>query len=322
MGRRGLALLLFAALIFARPSWAAPIHEAAQDGDLDTLQRLLDEGADVNAPDVAGTPLHWGLFSRNPDVLRLLLDRGADPNLEGSLGTPLKSATLQGDVQVVRWLLDAGADPNRGRRGLALHVAARYGRLDLVALLLERGADIEARSPEGHTALHEASHQGQIEAVRLLLEHGAKIDVVTPYGRPALHFAVGGGHDDVAELLRAHGSKPGPIAPVQELLEDADVAAGEVEAERTCFGCHSLTRGRNFMAPPLWDLFGRAIGGLPGFTYSPAMQAQEGVWDVESLNAFIARPAEIVPGTSMAYPGLHDPKRRANLIAYLQSISQ
>jgi cytochrome c len=65
---------------------------------------------------------------------------------------------------------------------------------------------------------------------------------------------------------------------------------------------------------------GRPKGGVGDFDYSPAFNALEGEWTFEALNEFLARPADIIPGTAMQFGGISEPQKRANLIAYLRTL--
>jgi len=94
-----------------------------------------------------------------------------------------------------------------------------------------------------------------------------------------------------------------------------DPAAGEAVYER-CAGCHSLAHDR--AGPRHCGLLGRRAGSVKDFTYSDAMKQSRIVWTEKSLDRFLAAPLEAVPGTSMGYSGIADPKERSDLIAYLK----
>ncbi len=250
------ALLICAQLAFGVQVNAAPIHDAALDGDLEQLKQLLDEGADVNEPDDAGTPLQWALFV--------------------------------GQVEVVR--LAHGANP-----GFATH--------------------------DGITALHVAAKLGRLEIARRLVAQGADVNAITAAGKPPIHLAVLGKHAALAAYLREQGAVPGEVAPIADLLSSANLAEGEQEAEYYCSGCHKFEDGKNYYGPHLWNVVGRSKGAVGNFAYSPAFSELEGVWAFEDLNAFLARPADLIPGTKMELIGIVEPQKRANLIAYLRTLS-
>jgi hypothetical protein len=91
-----------------------PLHQAASDGELDEVKRLVEAGADVNArTQFQGTPLHWAVQGdrANPAVLSYLVEHGADVNAKNGLGyTPIHFASLTGNIPAVERLLELGAD--------------------------------------------------------------------------------------------------------------------------------------------------------------------------------------------------------------------
>ena len=99
-----------------------------------------------------------------------------------------------------------------------------------------------------------------------------------------------------------------------------DVAQGKRLFLR-CASCHAVapgTAGR--IGPNLQSVYGRKVGTLPGFNYSSAMKAQQFAWDNAKLDAWLARPSALVPGTTMAFAGMSNPKERAAIVAYLKSL--
>ncbi|MCE4552875.1 c-type cytochrome [Roseateles cellulosilyticus] len=87
-----------------------------------------------------------------------------------------------------------------------------------------------------------------------------------------------------------------------------------------CAACHDVgdtPSGR--IGPNLKGLLGRPLGGLVGYNYSPAMKAQKQVWDEALLNAWLTKPTNVVPGTTMAFIGIPDADERKALIDYLRS---
>ena len=141
---------------------ATTLHEAAQQGNLKEIRRLLDNGDDVNAKDTQRkVPLHYASANGHGEIVELLLKaQGVDVNV---------------------------AD-DQGRT--ALYGAASKGYREVVALLLEKGANINALDKYGKTPLHHASADGHAEIVKLLLNaQGIDVNVADNQGRTALHEA-------------------------------------------------------------------------------------------------------------------------------------
>jgi cytochrome c len=97
-------------------------------------------------------------------------------------------------------------------------------------------------------------------------------------------------------------------------LAAGDPKAGEAVYAR-CLACHALAYDR--VGPRPCDLIGRRAGSVAGFDYSPAMKRSKLVWTRENLDRFLADPPRVVPGTTMTYAGVPDPRERADLISYL-----
>ncbi len=112
------------------------------------------------------------------------------------------------------------------------------------------------------------------------------------------------------------------LEPIGALLAAADPAAGEKVAKK-CTACHSFDEGGpNKIGPNLYDIVNRQIGGHAGFGYSDALAGMSGdTWTYESLNAFLAKPKDFAPGTKMSFAGLKKTADRANLVAYMRSLS-
>lgn len=113
-----------------------------------------------------------------------------------------------------------------------------------------------------------------------------------------------------------------PAVSLGTLLAAADPAKGEAGA-KACAACHDFTKGGpNKVGPNLWNVVGSNHGAKEGFSYSDAMAAKSAEpWTFEALDAFIANPKGAIPGTKMAYGGIKKPEARADLLAYLRSLS-
>ncbi len=87
-----------------------------------------------------------------------------------------------------------------------------------------------------------------------------------------------------------------------------------------CASCHDITQGASpKIGPNLSGVVGRRAGGLPGYAYSPAMKAQSFTWDDATLDAWLAKPSAVVPGTAMAFGGVDSAADRRAIIDYLRS---
>lgn len=129
-----------------------------------------------------------------------------------------------------------------------------------------------------------------------------------------------------SKAIAAAGPDAGtaPAAPPPDLgtlLASADAAKGASVA-RTCGSCHTFDQGGpDRIGPNLWAIVGRDIGARGGFAYSKAIAAQPGSWTYEQLDQYLASPARAIPGNKMAFGGIRRAPDRANLLAYLGSLS-
>jgi cytochrome c len=131
------------------------------------------------------------------------------------------------------------------------------------------------------------------------------------------------GYDIVVPETRPGGEvKPAePEVPIEQLLVKADVGRGENSAKK-CGACHTFNKGgRPLVGPNLWGVVGRPKASEPGFNYSAALKAKGGNWTIEDLNQFIANPKGFVPGTNMTFAGIQRGGERADVIAYLNTLS-
>jgi cytochrome c len=100
----------------------------------------------------------------------------------------------------------------------------------------------------------------------------------------------------------------------------ANVANGKALFSR-CAACHTADKGGpNGLGPNLYGVVGRKAGSKKDFSYSAAMKNSGIVWGNQKLDAYIAHPAEVVPGNRMAFAGLPDAKQRSDLIAWLDTL--
>ena len=119
----------------------------------------------------------------------------------------------------------------------------------------------------------------------------------------------------------AEGAVAEEIPSLAALLAAADVERG-VKVARKCVACHTFEQGgKNKVGPNLWNVVGRDMAMMEGFSYSSAMKGAEGAWSFASLDEFLTRPKKFMPGNKMTFPGLKKAVDRANVIAYLRTLS-
>lgn len=104
-------------------------------------------------------------------------------------------------------------------------------------------------------------------------------------------------------------------------------AAGDAErgarAARACMACHSFAPGRHLTGPTLAGIWGRKAGSAARFgRYSDALKRSGTVWDERNLDAWLEKPAALIPGNAMVFDGIADPRTRADLLAYLRAVSE
>ncbi|RWP40171.1 MAG: c-type cytochrome [Mesorhizobium sp.] len=273
-------------------SHAAAIHDAAKTGDVAAITAALDAGADVDESDGQATPLYLAVRGGHFAAAKLLMERGADVNAapDPRLGPALMPALAKRRIDLIDLLLDGGANPNaRRNREAVLHIAVRSGCLDCVRALVEAGADVNAKTKDGKTPLHMAKFKGQREVADYLLSHGVVL--------------------------------PTP-APISMKLVSADVEKGRARFTSLCSSCHSVeSQGGIKHGPTLWNVVGRDKASMANMRYSEALLGWEGVWTLEDLNKFLYEPMLTTPGVYMEVPGVPDETERTNIIAYLRTLS-
>lgn len=126
----------------------------------------------------------------------------------------------------------------------------------------------------------------------------------------------------VPALLAPLAALVAQFAPVAAMAQPA--AAPAADPGRAAFGpcraCHAIEKGVNRLGPSMFGIVGRRVASEPSYDFSPAMKAHGGVWTRERLDAYLADPRGVVPGSKMSYAGLKDPVRRAALIDYLATL--
>ncbi|KAL3480534.1 ankyrin repeat-containing domain protein [Aspergillus californicus] len=174
------------------------LHHAVKSGNLETVELLLDHGADLNAKSSDGdfthleyealTVLEYAALTGHLEISNLIISRGSKIT-EPLLGC----AAFSGNVDLVRACLSKGAPLNGcdWENRTALHQAAIEGNIPIMKLFLEAGAQLDKRETRfGQTALLFAVQERRFEPIRLLLDYGADVDCPDSAGYTPLHVVV------------------------------------------------------------------------------------------------------------------------------------
>jgi len=243
---------------------STPLLIAARVSGIEMARVLLDAGADVNETTAAGeSSLVLAAHSGNVKFADYLLSRGANVNTAAAGYTALHAAVLRGEVGLVKALLDQGADPNAPLRhgtpsrrfssdyalpskalGVnALWLASQFGEIEMMRLLLQKGADPRVKTTDGTTTLMAAlaggtgvegrvdrrgrysdqqlgdapdEEQVALEAARLLIPKGVDVNAATNAGDTALHLAARKLLPLVVELLAQQGGDVNALNKLKE----------------------------------------------------------------------------------------------------------
>lgn len=182
--------------------------------------------------------LHSSVSSGHTEVVRALIRRGADVNARhrGDAMYAVLDAVRFGHTETLHALLEAGArlsDVTTDEGYTALHIAASQGHLGLLRRLLNKNLslDINAKTVEGSTPVNTATYAGRVDVVRMLLDRGANASIVDSAGWTPLHWAVEGNHPRIVKILFEHGADPSaesadgdtPLSMAPGFLEGTDL---------------------------------------------------------------------------------------------------
>uniref|UniRef100_A0A673G7M4 Ankyrin-3-like n=1 Tax=Sinocyclocheilus rhinocerous TaxID=307959 RepID=A0A673G7M4_9TELE len=248
-------------------SGLTPIHVAAFMGHENIVTQLTNHGASPNSMNVRGeTALHMAARAGQANVVKFLVANGADVDAKAKVShtnkrrfgcqldivqqllqhgmyclslqkgfTPLHVAAKYGKIEVAKLLLQKRAPPDAaGKSGLTpLHVAAHYDNQKVALLLLDQGSSPHAAAKNGYTPLHIAAKKNQMEIATTLLEYGADTNATTRQGISPLHLAAQEGNVDMVTLLLARetainlGNKSG-LTPLHLAAQEDKVNVSEV----------------------------------------------------------------------------------------------
>lgn len=139
----------------------------------------------------------------------------------------------------------------------------------------------------------------------------------------APHKAIKAGYDlpGVQEAAAPAPVNAAPEEPLPALLAKADPAKGANDT-KPCQACHSFDKGGPAkVGPPLYGVVGRPVASIAGFAYSDVLKGMGGDWSYDKIFTFIKSPKAMEPGTKMTFPGEPDAHKRADILAYLRTLS-
>ena len=209
------------------------------DGDQTGVNELLNVDPQLlNARTPSGVPaVLFSMYYNQPAIVRIFLERGAEVDIftasavgmthrmktilaqqPGSVNAiapdgffPLGLASFFGKADAAQILVEQGAEINapsqNPQRVMPLHSAVAGQNIEIATLLLDHGAEVNARQSGDFTPLQGAAQNGQVEMVQLLLDHGAELNLRSSEGHTALHFAREGNFSAVITLLESKGAE-------------------------------------------------------------------------------------------------------------------
>ncbi|CAL1283118.1 unnamed protein product [Larinioides sclopetarius] len=198
-----------------------PLHYAALRGNVFATEELL-KSSKINAETSDKqemTALHCAANYNSPDVVEILLNANAHPEAtDENLSTPLHLAATTGSEVIIKLLLNAvekKGDSESLRKYIdeknlsgntALHLAVIKGHLDIVEVLLNKGADVKSTFDNSSHPLHLAAVSGNVDIVKCLLKHGAAVNCVNNFGETPLHKAAAFNASEVIDFLLKNGA--------------------------------------------------------------------------------------------------------------------
>jgi uncharacterized protein len=215
------------------------LFEAIKAGDLTAVKALLDREPElVNACDQSGLPAFTAAkYNRQEAIAQLLRERGAKLDIHAAAitgdearvreliqgdksavstfshdgWTPLHLAVFFGHAACAKALVEAGAAVNERAKNamenMPIHAAAAGRSADAVVILIENGADINARQHGGWTALHAAAQNGDASIAHVLIGAGADVKARADNNQSALDLALTKGHQDMVDILEHYGAQ-------------------------------------------------------------------------------------------------------------------
>ncbi|KAM8914162.1 kinase D-interacting substrate of 220 kDa B isoform 4-T4 [Spinachia spinachia] len=215
--------------------WTSLIS-AAKEGHTEVVKELLENNANLEHRDMGGwTAVMWGAYKGCTDVVQLLLEKGANPNITGQYSVyPIIWAAGRGHAEIVHLLLQHGAKVNCSDKygTTPLIWAARKGHYDSVMHLLANGADVDQEGANSMTALIVGVKGGYTEVVKELLKRNPNVNMTDKDGNTALAIAAKEGHTEIVQDLLDAGTYVNILDRSGETMLIGAVRGGHVEIVR------------------------------------------------------------------------------------------
>jgi ankyrin repeat protein len=197
--------------MFTFSIFAAEIHDAAQQGNLQRVQEILAEYPSLldQPDDRQFTPLNRAVAGGNYDVFMYLLEQGADINTVDVDGSNLLiNAASGGNLELIKFLVEEkGFDVNfiDNNEMTAFYTACRSGSVPVIKYFVEKGVDIKPRSARNGTPIVDAIYSDSLEAFEYLLDLGCEYDVANQWGVAPVHYAAYRGQTEMLKMLMDKG---------------------------------------------------------------------------------------------------------------------
>ncbi len=176
-------------------------------GKYEFAEKLIDAGADVNIQNFTlDTPLHYAAMEGNAKLCQKLAEKTKNKDVGNfNKTTPLHAAAASGNREAVEALISAGANPDKTNiyGKTALHLAAREGKENATKELIDSGADINKQDNAARTALHQAAVSGNKNITENLLKNNANLDIIDIWGNTPLHDALNVGNEELSSSLQS-----------------------------------------------------------------------------------------------------------------------
>ena len=279
------------------------LFDAIYWSDPEIVWLLIETGADVNAAEGFGgnTPLHEAVEQGNGEIVKILVAAGADVNAEGSMSrTPLSLAAEKGATEIMRILLRPGPVADTSEDGEdkvaasmpsigseALYTAIEKGDVEMVRLLVEAGADVNAAAGfGGNTPLHEAVEQGDAEIVKILVAAGADVNAEGYFDRTPLSLAAEEGATEIMQILLGSG----PDADTSEGGEDKEAASMPSIGSEALYT--AIEKGDHEMVRLLVEA-GADVNAAEGFGGNTPLHEAVEQGDAEIVKILVAAGADV-----------------------------